>query len=194
MDGLMRNLATEHDVALVIISFLQADCKNTELSSELLSLRKDLSLSWDAETDCSDDGDIECDGHSASPISAALGEIRPSVELDRQDNQADIEAIHDVAIGLRAIADQLHQEVVAQATQNLRSSIETCPTDQWKDHFNRVVTRAMIQGVGLEHHPQEQVVVALSLTLVKGVCQHTPRLLRSLFSTALEYINGPRLS
>ena len=50
----------------------------------------------------------------------------------------------------------------------------------------------MRQGVGLEHLPQERVFVALTLTLVRGVCEQAPRLLRNLFHTALQYISPTR--
>lgn len=58
---------------------------------------------------------------------------------------------------------------------------------QWKDHLTWEVERAMRRGVGLEHLPQERVAAALALTLVRGVCEQTPRLLRDLFSAVLQY-------
>lgn len=47
----------------------------------------------------------------------------------------------------------------------------------------------MRQGVGLRDLAQEKVVVALTLTLVKGVCEKAPQLLRNLFNVALQYVS-----
>lgn len=61
---------------------------------------------------------------------------------------------------------------------------------QWRHHLNWEVERVMRAVVGLEYLPQERVIVALTLTLVKGVCQQAPQLLRNLFYTALQYITS----
>uniref|UniRef100_A0A3Q2XK57 BH3-interacting domain death agonist n=1 Tax=Hippocampus comes TaxID=109280 RepID=A0A3Q2XK57_HIPCM len=55
---------------------------------------------------------------------------------------------------------------------------------QWLELLKSEVHRAMMQGVGLDQLPRERVIMALSLTLVKQVCEHTPQLLRDLFNTA----------
>lgn len=48
----------------------------------------------------------------------------------------------------------------------------------------------MRQGLSLSDLPQERVILALSLTLVKGVCKQAPHLLRNLFNTAVQYISS----
>lgn len=63
---------------------------------------------------------------------------------------------------------------------------------EWEDHLSLEVDRVMRQGVSLKDLAQEQVMVALTLTLVKGVCEQAPRLLRNLFNTALQYISHAR--
>lgn len=60
----------------------------------------------------------------------------------------------------------------------------------WKDHLRQEVEKLLRQGVILEQLPQERVIVALTLTLVKGVCEQAPRLLRNIFYTALHYISS----
>lgn len=58
----------------------------------------------------------------------------------------------------------------------------------WEGHLFREVSRVMRHSVTLKDVAQEHITVALTLTLVKGVCEQTPRLLRSLFTTTLHYI------
>ncbi|KAM6927151.1 BH3 interacting domain death agonist [Lycodopsis pacificus] len=182
MDDL-GDLTSGQDVALVILSFLQADCGTSEYGKELLSLEKDFNLTRDINLNGprSDDGDLETDGHvCSSVITAALG------------NRAETAEIQQLAEGLRGIAEQLQHNVVAEAMQNLSRNISASPSEQWKDHLWWEVDRAMRLGVGLEHLPQQRVIIALTLTLVKGVCERAPRLLRNLFDTVLQYFSPAR--
>ncbi|XP_037624551.1 BH3 interacting domain death agonist isoform X2 [Sebastes umbrosus] len=194
----LGDLTSGQTAALVMLAFLQADCSAAaEYQKELLSLGKDFHhLTRDINSngpriDATEDGDLETDGHLASSITAALGDLQPSVELQWPGNHGEAADFQQIAEGLREIADQLEQNVVAQATRNLSRNIAASPSD-WKDHLTREVERAMRQGVGLEHLPQERVMVALTLTLVKGVCEQAPRLLRNLFNSALQYLTPAR--
>ncbi|XP_059190707.1 BH3 interacting domain death agonist [Centropristis striata] len=196
MEGLGK-MNSGQDTALVVLAFLQADCSSSEYETALLSLGKDLNLTRDINfngprKDVLDDGDLECDGHLPSSITAAIADLQPSVELQWPRNNGDAAALQQVAEELREIADQLEHNMVAQATQNLSRNISTSPTEHWKEHLTQEVERMIRRGVGLDHLPQERVIVALTLTLVKGVCVQTPRLLRNLFNTALQYLNPAR--
>ncbi|XP_049429352.1 BH3 interacting domain death agonist isoform X2 [Epinephelus fuscoguttatus] len=193
----LGSLTSGQNAALLIFAFLQADCRSSEYEEELFSLGKDLHLTRDINfngprKDVLDDGDLETDGHLCSCIAPAdIHDIQPSPELQWPRNQAEAAAIQQVAEGLREIADQIEHNVVARATQNLSKNIFTSPSE-WKDHLTQEVVRVMRQGVGLEHLPQERVMMALTLTLVKGVCEQAPRLLRTLFNTALQYVSSGR--
>lgn len=46
----------------------------------------------------------------------------------------------------------------------------------------------MMQIVTLKDVAQEHITLALTLALVKGVCEQTPQMLRNLFATTLHYI------
>ncbi|KAM9854279.1 BH3 interacting domain death agonist isoform 1-T2 [Aulostomus maculatus] len=177
MDNL-RNL-TSHQSALVVLSFLQADCSNAVLREAVVSLGNDLTRDI-----C---GDLECD--SCDPISGSIDGILPSVDLRWQEDLVEDAAIQEVAANLRHTADQFQQCVVVQATNNLSRNISRSPCENWTQHLSLEVENALRQGVCLEHLPQERVIVALSLTLVKGVCERVPQLLRDLFDTALRYIS-----
>ncbi|KAI3371582.1 hypothetical protein L3Q82_024152 [Scortum barcoo] len=171
-----------------------ADCGSAECRNELLSLGQEINLgrTWDINRngpqpgrDPPEDGDLECDGHLC--LSAQIGDIQPSVELRRPGNHAEAAAYQQVAEELRQIAAQLEHNMVARATQNLSRNIAASPSEVGS-HLRREVERVMTQGVGLDNLPQERVIMALTLTLVKGICEQTPQLLRSLFRTALCYI------
>lgn len=63
-----------------------------------------------------------------------------------------------------------------------------CNLQMWADHLSREVSRVMMQSVTLKDVSQEHITVALTLALVKGVCEQSPQLLRNLFTTTLHYI------
>lgn len=81
-------LDSGQNAALVILAFLQADCRNAEYRKELLSLGQEINPAWDINwngfrEDPVDDGDLETDGHLSSCITASRDDIQPSVELQR---------------------------------------------------------------------------------------------------------------
>lgn len=57
----------------------------------------------------------------------------------------------------------------------------------WKAHLS-VEVEWVVKQSRVFDLPQEMVMMALALTLVKGVCERTPRMLRSLFQTTLQYL------
>lgn len=63
---------------------------------------------------------------------------------------------------------------------------------EWKYHLSSEVDKVIRQGIILSDLAQEKVMVAVTLTLVKGVVEQAPRLMRSLFDTMLEYIGHQR--
>ncbi|XP_074534235.1 BH3 interacting domain death agonist [Halichoeres trimaculatus] len=189
----MEDFRSGPHAALVFLTFLQADCRNPEYGKELNSLEQEINNVRDINhrgllKDAQDDGDLETDGHLPSRVRAPLHDIQPLAELPWPRNQNDAN-IQQVAEGLREIADQLEHSVVAQATRNLARELSNSPLHQWKHHLVQEVQRAMRQGVGLEDLAQERVVVALTLTLVKGVCEKAPQMLRNLFNIALQCIS-----
>lgn len=133
-----------------------------------------------------EDGNLETDGHSSPNISAWLGDLQPFVGPQRPA------AIQEVAAEIRVIADQFEQDVVARAAQNLSRTLQNSALHNWKDYLSSEVDRALSQGVIPIELAQEKVILALTLTLVKGVCELVPSLTRSLFDTMLQYISHRR--
>lgn len=76
--------------------------------------------------------------------------------------------------------------------QKPRLWFSVLPLQFWKNHMAVEVDWVLSQGLYslLDHLPKERVIMALALTLVKGVCEKAPGLLRGLFSTALEYFGS----
>ncbi|KAJ3597188.1 hypothetical protein NHX12_003588 [Muraenolepis orangiensis] len=173
-----------HD-ALIFLSFLgQSDCKNSELQHELQSLSRDLSKL--------NDGEIQCDGHSnmawaSGNISDLVGDIHPRVELPSLGNQVDAEALRAVTLELREIADLFERSVLARATESFANKLCNSTINMWKAHLTLEV-EWIVKHSQRSDLPQERVMMALALTLVKGVCVKTPQWLRSLFDTTMQYL------
>lgn len=187
----MEHLKEGQNASFVLLAFLQADCGNSDYNRELLSLGSALHLTEDINYNgawIGEDDGLECDGHLQSNIKDSLRDLQPVVELRWPGEHAEAAALWRIAEDLREVAAQLEHNVVARATQNLSRNVQVSPFEQWKHHLSREVERVMRRGVGLEHLPQERVIVALALTLVKGVCQQAPQLLRGLFNSALQFI------
>ncbi|XP_008290571.1 BH3 interacting domain death agonist isoform X2 [Stegastes partitus] len=199
----METLQNGQNASLVMLAFLQADCRDSDYSKELNSLGTHLNLTKDINSnshwpDSQEDEGLECDGHlpcSSSSITELLHGIQPVAELRWPQDREEAAALRGIAEDLREVAAQLEHNVVARATQNLSRNIQVCPSE-WTYFLANEVERVMRQGVGLglEHLPQERVIVALTLTLVRGVCEQAPRMLIGLFNSALQYIwrAGPR--
>ncbi|XP_068613302.1 BH3-interacting domain death agonist-like [Brachionichthys hirsutus] len=189
--SIQGNLSSGENGAMVMLAFLQADCRNPDYREELISLGQDLNLTWDVDFSGWRE-DIEFDGFLSSSISAGIRDIQPSVELQRPgDRVVDAAAVRRVVAELREIADHFEHDVVARATQNLSRSIETYPLHEWTNSISSAVD-SVRRGMYLSDLPQERVVMALTLTLVQGVCERNPLRLRSLFGSALQYIGRAR--
>lgn len=65
-------------------------------------------------------------------------------------------------------------------------------SQNWKDYLSSEVDRAMSCSDIRSELAQEKVMLALTLTLVKGVCELVPSLTRNLFDTMVQYISHRR--
>ncbi|XP_062246391.1 uncharacterized protein LOC133955531 isoform X1 [Platichthys flesus] len=201
MDNLGMDVTGDSRAALVILAFLQADCQGAELQKELHSLSNEFHLTRDINCNgprinTAEVGSVETDGYlepecllqtdcrEIDIVPVDLHDIQPVAELQGQYAAANIQ---QVAEEIREIAAQLQESVMAQATNNLMRN-RSDSQSEWKTHLKLEVERILRNGTGLEHLPQERLVMALTLTLVKGVCEQAPQLLRSLFNAALQFI------
>lgn len=193
----LRDVSGGPPLHLLFLNFLsQTDCKDAELQRQLVSLsgemgvRVDFSSKSPRTIQASDDGDLETDGHIHSSLRGLVGDMRPQVQLEVPGNPAEAEAVRAVSAELRQIAEQFEHNVVTQATGSLYRKIKNTPMHMWRAHMTLEVEWIMRNSPasGLEHLPQERVVVALTFTLVKRVCEQAPLLLRNLFHAALQYL------
>ncbi|XP_062246387.1 uncharacterized protein LOC133955530 isoform X2 [Platichthys flesus] len=204
MDNLGMDVTGESRAALVILAFLQADCQGAELQKELHSLSNEFHLTRyincnGPRIDTAEVGSLEAElsllntsfqetySDDYESLPEDLHDIQPVAELQGQWNQDAAANIQQVAEEIREIAAQLQESVMAQATNNLMRN-RSDSQSEWKTHLKLEVERILRNGTGLEHLPHERLVMALTLTLVKGVCEQAPQLLRSLFNAALQFI------
>ncbi|XP_063052128.1 BH3 interacting domain death agonist [Engraulis encrasicolus] len=178
---------------LVFLTFLQeTGCRNQELKQELLDLETEWKCLQDvnsngvpsAFTDEDDEGELQTDGHSPIPCLRALVQDRPQVRVPPPVVPLYDPAVRDVARELVHIADQLEDSVMARTTDNLLRSLQKTNYLQWGHHLSHAVDQvhgALQHSGSLDSLPQERVLLALSLSLIKGVCERTPSLLRDLF-------------
>ncbi|KAJ8261903.1 hypothetical protein GJAV_G00159790 [Gymnothorax javanicus] len=184
---------------LLFLTFLkQPRCKNDEFTRELDALGHELTFA-SGDISCNgfeeEDGELQTDGNFCCSSRDLVADLMPGVELRWQDNPADEAVLRNVAAELIVIADHMENRVVSRASENLIRKLQRSPLQDWKRHLSSEVQWALREGLGggLEMLPQERVLLALTMTLVRGVCERVPRLLRGLFSTALQYL-GPALS
>ncbi|XP_076027741.1 BH3 interacting domain death agonist [Genypterus blacodes] len=180
---------------LMLAFLLKTDCGNTEYRKELCSLGKELRNSLDINsnglyTGSQEEGRLESDGSLPICITGSFDDIQPTVEFEELVNAEEAVHIEEVAAELREIADQFQRRVMAGAAENLSRKLSRSPLNMWSTHLQQEVELLLRHGVVLDQLPQERVIVALTLTLVKGVCEQAPRLLRNVFSTALHYISS----
>lgn len=62
-------------------------------------------------------------------------------------------------------------------------------SQNWKDYLSSEVDKAVSGGAIPIDLAQERVLLVLTLTLVKGVCELVPSVTRNLFNAMLQYIN-----
>ncbi|KAK1168736.1 BH3-interacting domain death agonist-like [Acipenser oxyrinchus oxyrinchus] len=182
----------------ILLTFLQDQkCSNQEYKKELETLENELnkkrpvisnySCLWRNNQDSDDDdGELQTDGHFCSDIRNICREMQPDV----QGNAVDVGAARQIAANLIEIADQLNQSVVSRASDNLVRRMQTRISQDWTGLLSSEVERLMRQGIlGLQQFPQEKVMLTLTMVLVQNIGVHAPTLLRSFFSTAVQYIN-----
>uniref|UniRef100_A0A8C6KVT2 BH3-interacting domain death agonist n=1 Tax=Nothobranchius furzeri TaxID=105023 RepID=A0A8C6KVT2_NOTFU len=159
------SLASSEDAARVIVAFLQADCIDQLYRNELISLCNELAVEWainrhEHQVNTPDHGELEADGHLPGRITLSIDDIQPQVD----------------------------PQPLGKSPYALTNAAVVSASQHWKDHLADEVDQLMKRGVVLEHLHQERVIMALTLTLVKGICVQTPQLLRMLFTTVHQLV------
>lgn len=84
----LGNLASGQNTALLVLTFLQADCGNAEYRKEILSLGQEINLAWDINWNgFREDEDLETDGHLSTCVTGFGFGVEPSLELQQPGEQ-----------------------------------------------------------------------------------------------------------
>ncbi|KPP75543.1 BH3-interacting domain death agonist-like [Scleropages formosus] len=110
----------------------------------------------------------------------------------RTGDRVDPAVLRAVAEELVRIADQLENRVVSRSVERLMERLQGAPNQSWKDYLSEEVMIMLHGSLGpeLNQLPMERMLLALTFTLVKGVCERAPRFLRGLFHAAVQYVDG----
>ncbi|XP_036440513.1 BH3 interacting domain death agonist [Colossoma macropomum] len=192
--------------SLLFLTFLdQAHCYNKDLEKELHRLSHDLKLSTDPgvysggieyadhglvdwSIEC--DGELETDGNIPTNPREFLQGVLPEVHLELPVNPEEAQAVREVAAELIRIADELNHIIVSRAVEGLaRNLTSNTSLESWHILLIQSVDNLLKEVPGVH---TEQVVMALTFSLVKAVCEHTPPLLRGLYNVVMQYISPAR--
>ncbi|XP_017547623.1 BH3 interacting domain death agonist [Pygocentrus nattereri] len=189
-------------VSLVFLTFLdQTPCQNKDLEKELHRLGYDLKLTTDSggtkyahhglvdlSIEC--DGELETDGNIPTNPRDFLQGVLPEVHLALPVNPEEAQAVREVAAELIRIADELNLMIVSRAAEGLARKLNsTSSLESWHILLVQSVDNLLKEVPGVH---TEQVVMALTFSLVKAVCEHTPPLLRGLYNVVMQYISPAR--
>ncbi|XP_072566102.1 BH3 interacting domain death agonist [Paramormyrops kingsleyae] len=182
---------TDPRTALLLFCFLEdGSSDNKDLQEELTTLKSCLTPSCGIPAE---EDDVQSDGHICCNPRQYLDELQPQALPLQRGDIIDEEAVRIVAGELVQIADQLERTVIFQATfWNLFRNLQNRPEENWKFCLSREVEKMLHGGLtqSLDQLPKERLMLALTFTFVKGVCQHAPNMLQRLFRTALQYVHN----
>ncbi|KAL6479109.1 hypothetical protein MHYP_G00125420 [Metynnis hypsauchen] len=192
--------------SLLFLTFLdQTHCHNKDLEKELHRLSYDIKLGTDPgvysggieyadhglvdwSIEC--DGELETDGNIPTNPRDFLQGVLPEVHLELPVNPEEAQAVREVAAELIRIADELNHIIVSRAAEGLaRKLTSNTSLESWHILLVQSVDNLLKEVPGVH---TEQVVMALTFSLVKAVCEHTPPLLRGLYNVVMQYISPTR--
>ncbi|XP_066541507.1 BH3 interacting domain death agonist [Hoplias malabaricus] len=191
--------------SLVFLTFLsETHSQNCAFQEELHKLGRDIKLCAgpdiysgernayhnpvDLSLEC--DGELETDGHISFNPRSLIQDIQPQVQFEIPVNAEEAQAARVVAAELIRIADDLNQSLVSQAAERLRKNLVRQTSQQsWKTLLARSVEGLLRQVPGVH---SQQVEMALTLSLVKAVCETAPPLLWGLYNALVQYFSQAR--
>lgn len=200
MDGTGNIAASDPNNTLVFLTFFQnTGCVDPIFQRELDSLGRELKCTQpDINSNTGvdqayvyDDEELQTDGHFSPSCRVVREGIRPHAERRLPVNHEEVEVVRNVAAGLIEISDQINHNVLAQAAENLAKKLQKSSIWLWQNHLAEEVKWLLCHcpASALESLPQEKVIMAFTLSLVKRVCEKAPLLLRNLFLTTLQYFS-----
>ncbi|MCI4379227.1 hypothetical protein PGIGA_G00225560 [Pangasianodon gigas] len=193
----MMDVHSFSQTPLLFLTFLQQrPCLNSELQRELENLHCEVKLSaalsglndhiaypqyhgFDSDIEC--DGELQTDGHS---FHRGLLHDVPQVDLVLPVPVEEANAVREVAAELIRMADEFNHSIVSQAAEHLTKKLCNSSPQFWWTCLSQGVDSILKDMPGVHN---ERMVMALTFSLVKAVCERAPRLLRELWNTMMEY-------
>ncbi|XP_053479066.1 BH3 interacting domain death agonist [Ictalurus furcatus] len=192
----MMDVHSFSQTPLLFLTFLQQRPLNSELQRELENLHCDMKLraaptgitdhtvytqnhDFDSNIEC--DGELQTDGHSVQRI--VLHDV-PQVELVLPVPVDEAHAVREVAAELVRMADELNHIIVSQAAERLTKTLSTSPQKCLWSCLSQGVDTLLKDVPGVH---SERMVMALTFSLARAVCERAPRLLRDLCNTMMQY-------
>ncbi|XP_060779893.1 BH3 interacting domain death agonist [Neoarius graeffei] len=187
----MMDVHSISQTPLLFLTFLQQrPCQNSELQRELDNLRCEVKLSAAPsghiaypqdhvfDSDVEHDGELQADGHS---FHRGLHDVAEAeLVLPVPAEEADV--VREVAAELVRIADEFNHAIVSQVAENLTNNLTNSSFEYWWSSLNHGVD-CLLDGSGMH---TEQMVMALTFSLARAVCERAPHLLRGLCNTMMQ--------
>ncbi|XP_030621181.1 BH3 interacting domain death agonist [Chanos chanos] len=179
------NAASRQKNSLILLSFFeQQGNQNDKLKDELRQLNNELKPFRDINDY---DSDIQTDGHPCSTSNRLYtGELEHHIEFRGNDHEN--EQVRQIAAELIDIADRFDNLVLTRSAENLNRRLQSHGGKEWGAYLSEEVKRLLHGMPDFHQYSQDFVLMALTFTLVKKVCEHTPSLLQRLFSTAVDFV------
>ncbi|TSX17019.1 BH3-interacting domain death agonist [Bagarius yarrelli] len=192
----MMDVHSVPQTPLLFLTFLQqSPGLNCELQREVDKLHSEVKLrsvssggfreyidyprcySFDSNIEC--DGELQTDGHSLY-----LGQLHdvPQVELVLPV-PGEAQAVREMAEELIRMADEFNQRIVSQAAEHLTRTLSNSSTEHWSSCLSHGIEGLLNDVPGVH---TERIVMALTFSLVKAVCERAPRFLRGLCNTVTQ--------
>ncbi|KAI5098205.1 wee1-like protein kinase 2 isoform 2 [Silurus meridionalis] len=165
---------------LLFLAFLQkSSCLNSELQRELEKLCYAVKQVLDTDIEC--DGELQTDGHS---FQTGLLQDVPEIGIVLPVPAEEAEAVREVAQELIRMADEFNHLIVSQVAEHLTKKLSKSSQECWWNCLSQGVDRLLKDVPGVH---SEQMVMALTFTVVRAICDRAPRLLRDLCNTLMQY-------
>ncbi|XP_062860696.1 BH3 interacting domain death agonist [Trichomycterus rosablanca] len=174
------NIDCLSQTSLVFLTFLQqSPCVNNELQREVDYLNHKIKLhGLGLDSDIETDGLLETDGHSINR--SLLLDFAPQAEYALPEAQA----VSEVAAELVRIADDFNDSIVSQAAERLNKKLRNASKLSWLDYLSEGVDSVLTEVQGGHN---DRIVMAVTFSLVKAVCERTPRYLCDLCNVLMRY-------
>ncbi|XP_058243570.1 BH3 interacting domain death agonist [Hemibagrus wyckioides] len=184
----MNSMMDIPSTPLLLLSFLQqSPSLPCELQRELENLhcelrsaahkglKDDIEYPEDHDFGIECDGELQTDGHS---FHRGLHDL-PQADLVLPVHN-EVLMVREVAAELIRMADEFNEIVVSQAAECLAKKLSNSSEEGWWNCLAQGVDGLLKEMPGVH---TERMVMALTFSLVKAVCERTPRLLRGLYNT-----------